>query len=87
MRFHIEKNTPEIRQKLESMGFQKNPFISPEEYIDENLFLVVCSDLGYNTIVTAYPSSKIVLSEYSIGCGKDEDMFFKKINKFINFIK
>ena len=87
MRFHIEKNTPEIRQKLESMGFQKNPFISPEEYIDENLFLVVCSDLGYNTIVTAYPSSKIVLPGYSIGCGKDEDMFFNKINKFINFIK
>lgn len=53
MRFHIEKNTLELRQKLENMGFIKNPFISPEEYIDENLFLVVCSDLGYNTIVTA----------------------------------
>ena len=87
MRFYIEKNTPELRQKLESMGFTKNPFISQENYIDENMFLVVCSDLGYNTIIPAYPSSKIVLPEYSIGCGKDEDMFFKKINKFINFIK
>ena len=87
MRFHIEKNTLELRQKLENMGFIKNPFISPEEYIDENLFLVVCSDLDYNTIVTAYPSSKIILPEYSIGCGVDEDMFFEKINKFIKFVK
>ena len=87
MRFHIEKNTVEIRQKLENMGFKKNPFISHEEYIDENLFLVVCSDLGYNTIVTAYPSSKIILPEYSIGCGVDEDMFFEKINKYIKFIQ
>ena len=30
MRFYIEKNTPELRQKLESMGFTKNPFISQE---------------------------------------------------------
>ena len=87
MRFHIEKNTVELRQKLENMGFIKNPFISPEEYIDENLFLVVCSDLGYNTILTAYPSSKIILPEYSIGCGVDEDMFFERINKFIKFVK
>ena len=64
MRFYIEKNTVELRQKLESMGFEKNPFISPEEYVDENLFLVVCSDNGYNTILTAYPDSKIILPEY-----------------------
>ena len=87
MRFHIEKNTLELRQKLENMGFIKNPFISPEEYIDENLFLVVCSDLGYNTILTAYPSSKIILPEYSIGCGVDENMFFLIIIKFIKFVK
>lgn len=87
MRFHIEKNTLELRQKLESMGFEKNPFMSEEEYIDENLFLSVCSDNGYNTIITAYPNSKITLPEYSIGCGVDEDMFFDRINKFINFIK
>ena len=87
MRFHIEKNTVELRQKLENMGFEKNPFVSLEEYIDENLFLVVCSDLGYNTILTAYPNSKILLPEHSIGCGIDENMFFERINKFINFIK
>ena len=80
MRFYIEKNTVELRQKLESMGFEKNPFISPEEYVDENLFLVVCSDNGYNTILTAYPDSKIILPEYSIGCGIDEDIFFERIN-------
>ena len=83
MRFHIEKNTIELRQKLENIGFEKNPFMSTEEYIDENLFLVVCSDNGYNTIVTAYPSSKIILPEYSISCGVDEDMFFERINKYI----
>ena len=83
MRFYIEKNTVELRQKLESMGFEKNPFISPEEYVDENLFLVVCSDNGYNTILTAYPDSKIILPEYSIGCGIDEDIFFERINKYI----
>lgn len=87
MKFYIEKNTVELRQKLENMGFEKNPFMSEEEYIDENLFLVVCSDNGYNTIVTAHPNSKIILSEYSIGCGADEDMFFKRINKFIKFVK
>lgn len=83
MRFHIEKNTVELRQKLENMGFEKNPFMSQEEYINENLFLVVCSDNGYNTIITAYPHSKIILSEYSIGCGIDEDIFFDRINKYI----
>ena len=83
MRFHIEKNTIELRQKLENIGFEKNPFMSTEEYIDENLFLVVCSDNGYNTIVTAYPSSKIILPEYSIGCGVNEDIFFERINKYI----
>jgi hypothetical protein len=83
MRFHIEKNTVELRQKLENMGFEKNPFISTEEYIDENLFLVVCSDLGYNTILTAHPSSKIILPEYSIGCGTNEDIFFERITKYI----
>jgi DNA polymerase II large subunit len=87
MRFHIEKNTVELRQKLENMGFEKNPFMSHEEYINENLFLVVCSDNGYNTIVTAHPNSKIILPEHSISCGVDEDMFFGKINKFINFVK
>lgn len=84
MRFHIEKNTVELRQKLENMGFAKNRFMSQEEYIDENRFLVVCSDIGYNTIITAYPHSKIILPEYSIGCGVDEDKFFDKINKYIN---
>ena len=83
MRFHIEKNTVELRQKLENMGFQKNPFMSSEEYNDENLFLVVCSDNGYNTIVTAQPHSKIILPEYSISCGVDEDIFFERINKYI----
>lgn len=83
MRFHIEKNTGELRQKLENMGFTKNPFVSPEEYIDENLFLVVCSDNGYNTIVTAYPNSKIILPEYSISCGIDENIFFERIIKYI----
>ena len=83
MRFHIEKNTVELRQKLESMGFEKNPFMSQEEYIDENLFLVVCSDNGYNTIVTAHPNSKIISPEYSISCGVDEDIFFERINKYI----
>ena len=81
MRFYIEKNTVELRQKLESMGFEKNPFISPEEYVDENLFLVVCSDNGYNTILTAYPDSKIILPEYSIGCGIDEDIFIYSFKK------
>ena len=83
LRFHIEKNTPELRRKLENMWFQRNPFMSSEEYIDENMFLVVCSDNGYNTIVTAYPDSKIILPEYSIGCGVDEDIFFERINKYI----
>ena len=83
MRLHIEKNTVELRQKLESMGFEKNPFMSEEEYIDENLFLVVCSDNGYNTIITAHTNSKIILPEYSIGCGVDEDIFFERINKYI----
>ena len=83
MRFHIEKNTIELRQKLENMGFEKNPFMSPEEYIDEHLFLVVCLDNGHNTIVTAYPDSKMILSEHSIGCGRDENVFFKRINKYI----
>lgn len=83
MRFHIEKNNVELRQKLENMGFEKNPFMTPEEYIDENLFLVVCSDNGHNTIVTAYPHSKIILPEHSIGCGVDEDIFFERINKYI----
>lgn len=83
MRFYIEKNTSELRQKLENMGFQKNPFMSSEEYIDENLFLVVSLYNGYNTIVTAHPHSKIILPEYSIGCGVDEDIFFERINKYI----
>ena len=83
MRFYIEKNTVELRQKLENMGFQRNPFMSSEEYIDENMFLVVCSDNGYNTVITAYPHSKIILPKYSIGCGVDEDMFFEKISKYI----
>lgn len=83
LRFYIEKNTVELRQKLENMGFEKNPFIDPEDYIDENLFLVVCSYNGYNTIITAHPQSKIILPEYSIGCGVDEDIFFEKINKYI----
>ena len=83
LRFHIEKNTAELRQKLENMGFEKNPFMSPEEYINENMFLVVCSDNGYNTIITAYPHSTIILPEYSISCGVDEDIFFERINKYI----
>jgi hypothetical protein len=83
MNFYIEKNTVEIRQKLENMGFEKNPFMSSEEYIDENLFLVVCSYNGYNTIVTAHPNSKIILPEYSIGCGTDENIFFERITKYI----
>jgi hypothetical protein len=90
MRFHIEKNTVELRQKLENMGFEKNPFMNQEEYIDENLFLVVCSDNEHNTIVTAYPNSKIILHEHSIGCGADEDLFFERINKYVklnNIIK
>lgn len=57
--------------------------MSPEEYIDENLFLVACSDNGHNTILTAYPHSKIILPEHSIGCGVDEDIFFERINKYI----
>lgn len=83
MRLHIEKNTVELRQKLENMGFEKNQFMSEEEYVDENLFLVVCSDNSYNTIITAHPNSKIILPEYSIGCGIDEDIFFERINKYI----
>lgn len=83
MNFHIEKNTAELRQKLENMGFEKNPFMSPEEYIDENMFLVVCSYNNHNTIVTAYPDSKIILPEHSIGCDVDEDKFFERINKYI----
>lgn len=83
MNFYIEKNTLELRQKLENMGFEKNPFMSPEEYTNENLFLVVCSYNGYNTIITAYPDSKIILPEYSISCGVDEDIFFERIHKYI----
>lgn len=83
MRFHIEKNTVELRQKLENMGFEKNPYMSLEEYTAENLFLVVCSDNGHNTIVTAHQKSKIILPEYSIGCGTDEDIFFERITKYI----
>ena len=46
MRFHIEKNTVELRQKLENMGFEKNPFMSPEEYIDENMFWKIISKVS-----------------------------------------
>ena len=83
--FLIQKNTIELRRKLENMGFEKNPFMSQEEYVDEKNYLALCYTEYDNestniSFITANPNSVMANnSKYTINCGVNEDLFISYI--------
>ena len=82
--FLIQKNTQDLRQKLEDMGFKKNPYMSHEEYVDEESYLALCYTEYDNedtniSFITAKSNSVMATSRDTINCGDDEDLFIKYI--------
>ena len=73
----IRKNTPELRNKLEDFGFEKNQYMSDYEYEDPSKYLTFIYDKPewVPQILVSCTNSILIISPVTVDCGTDESLF------------
>lgn len=74
----IEKNTPDLIEKLKKLGYV-GPFSVRNGYIEK--YIITHCDGTFQTDNSLPNENKIDLNEFLVDCGEDEDMFLNLVKK------
>lgn len=69
----IKKNTPELRKKLEELGYEPNKYECFWE--DNNRYIITTIFEGYGYYTLCIKNCYLLENETFIDCGTNEDMF------------